>query len=124
MTEREIGVEVKSSLNLPSVREMRVDIEKLREMQRASKRIIAEHHRQVEAQKKEREKLIKLTNNSVDQDGVRYNADACQQAADRCFKHIGMFKALAKKEQAKIKQIDGMIAQIEERICLSEQISL
>lgn len=123
MAEREITVAVKSSLNLPSVRSMRSDIEKLNQQRKACRESIARFEQQIDGQMKDRAMFEKLAANPVDDDGVRYNPEACDASAKRCDKHIGMFKALIEKEQAKIAQLDYMIEEINKRICLSDQMS-
>jgi len=122
--EREIGVEIKSSLNLPSRREMKADIDKLKKQRVLCLGAIDGFNTQIDNQVIEKEKLELLAENPLGDDGVTYNAQACADAAKQCDKHIGMLKAMIKKEQAKVDQLDYMIREIENRICLSEQMSL
>lgn len=119
---REITVEVKSSLNTPSEREMRADIEKLREHCETCATAILGFERQIEGQKAERSHLAALSKNPVE-DGIEYNAKACAKAAKKCDKNIGMFNAMIKKENEKISHIEYMIGEIERHICLSGQMS-
>lgn len=121
--EREIGVEVKTSLNLPSVREMRADIEKLKDHKDLCAEAIKMNRKQIKRQQTDKKHLVKLSENPVDEDGIEYNQEACAQAAKKCDANIGMFRALIDKEKAKINQLDYMINEIEDRICLSEQMS-
>ena len=118
---REIGIEVKSSLNTPSEREMRADIEKLKVHCEMCVVAIRNFEQQIEGQKAERAHFKALSKNPIE-DGVRYNAEACARAAKKSDKNIGMFNALIKKESEKISQIEYMISEIERQMCLSAQM--
>ena len=122
MTDREIGVEIKSTLNLPSLKEMRADVMKLRQLQKECHVSMVHNEQQIEAQRLEKSQLLRFAEGDVDDDGIRYSSDACREAACRCDKHIGMFQALIEKEQAKVDQLEYMIREVEKRICLSERM--
>jgi hypothetical protein len=114
--ERAIQVEV--SLGFPSIREMRADIDKLSGMREKCKHAISGFQSQIIEQRSEQRQLNALARNPVGDDGITYNPDACRKAAKRCDKHIGMFEATIKKEQAKIDQLVYMISEIEHRIAI------
>ena len=122
MSEREIGVEVSTTLNLPSVREMRFDVDKLGTHRTACQASIERLERQIENQKHEKAHLLKLVEDPVE-DGIRYSPEACARAAEKCDVNVGMFNALIKKERAKVTQLSYMVGEIEKRIWLSEQMS-
>jgi hypothetical protein len=111
-------VSVKSSLNLPPPRVIQHDIEQLRKNRRRCVQVIEANDKSIEKQREEQKELRALAEDPGD-----YDAEACANAADRCDKHIRTFEALNKKERAKIDQYDGMIKDLEERLCLSEQMS-
>lgn len=118
---REIGIEVKSTLNFPPVKEMRSDVGKLTQQRKTCKESIETFEKQIEGQEQDRDNLTRLSKNPVE-GGIHYNADACGEAARQSNKHIGMFKSLIKKEKAKIEQLNYMISEINKHICLSEQM--
>lgn len=119
---REIGIEVKSSLNTPSEREMRADIERLKGHCEACAASIQGFEQQIEGQKTEKVHFLALSENPVE-DGVRYDPEACVRAAKKCDKNIGMFNAMIKKENERILQVEYMIGEIERQMCLSAQMS-
>lgn len=124
ITKRKIGVTIESSLNLLPAHEIQADIEKLKLMQSDSRLAIRANRKEIEKQKFEQINLLKLVEDPTSlNDGIIYNSEACQKSADRCNDHIRMFEALIKKEREKIKHIDEIIKEIEERRCLSEKIS-
>lgn len=120
---REISIEVKSTLNVPSAREVKADVGKLREHRRACQDAVKMFNRQIDDQRMDKLYMERLAENPVGDDGIRYNADACANAAKRCDRHIGMFESMIKNEQTKIGQLDYMITEIEKQLCLSEQMS-
>ena len=122
MTERTIGIEV--GFGFPTKREMRADIEKLSGMREKCKLAISGFEQSIVDQRAEQRKLNALARDPVDEDGVSYNPEACKDAASRCDDHIGMFEATIKKEQAKIEQLDYMIAEIEQRIAILDDPSI
>ena len=115
--ERKIRVEIKSSLNLPPPKVIEHDLEDLRETLSRCREAIVRNEVSIEKQKEDRKELLNLVENP----GI-YNPVACQEAADRCEKHIAMFQALNKKERSKASQLKKMIGVLERRLCLSEQI--
>jgi len=120
---REIGIEIKSTLNMPPEYEVRADIVKLRGFRKACRETIKTLERQIEDQQFDKIYMEKLSINPLGTDGITYNPEACANAAQRCDKHIGMFESLINKERAKIEQVDYMITEIEKQLCLSEQMS-
>jgi hypothetical protein len=118
MSDREIGVEI--SFGFPPTGDMQADISKLAQTREVSRSAIRDLKRQIEDQRTEQKKLRALVDNPTDEDGITYNPEACANGADRCDKHVAMFEALIKKEQAKVDQATYMIGEIEGRIQLQE----
>ena len=123
ITDRKIGIEIRSSLNIPPAHEIQSDIEKLRGIQSQSRQAIRANRREIEKQRFEQLELLELVKNPTGKDGITYDQTACQNGADRCDKHIDMFNSLIRREREKIAYADGIIKEIEERRCLSEKIS-
>lgn len=119
---REIGIEVKSTLNMPPASEVRADIVKLRDFRKSCRDSIKSFEKQIEDQRFEKDYMQRLEKDPLGDDGITYNPEACGKAAKRCDTHICMFESLIKKERAKIEQIDYMITEIEKQLCLSEQM--
>lgn len=122
--ERQLSVTIESSLKLPPAHKIRSDIEKLKVMQSKSRQMMRANRRSIRDQRFEQNQLRRLAKDpSSNNDGIIYNAEACTAAADQCDANIRMFESLNGKERAKIDQINGMLKEIEERQCLSEQMS-
>ena len=117
--EREIGIEI--DFGFPSTGDMQADIEKLAAMRSTSERAVADNEDGIAKQLVEQKELRALAENPVSDDGITYNAEACAAGADRCDKHIRMFEALIEKEQAKVRQLNYMISEIEKHIQMQEK---
>ncbi len=118
MQERKITVSIKSSLNLPSPREIQLDIMQLNNARISRIDYIELLKQSIASHKQEQKELLELAKNPGD-----YDAEACKEAARRKEQHIDSIMALIRKEQAGVDQLDHMIRVCEKRKWVSEQIS-
>lgn len=116
--ERVMTIGIKSSLSLAPPKVIRHDLEELRRNRDACIQTIKGYKQSIKNQLQEQKELRSLAINPGP-----YNAESCRKAADRADDNIMSIEATIKKERAKIKQLDHMIKVLEERLCLSEQIS-
>lgn len=117
--EREpMTVGIKTSMNLPPPKAIIHDLDGIRKSKaRAAEAIIA-NGRMIQKEKDMQKRMKDLSVNPGP-----YNAEACAKGAVRCGENIAELEALNSKEEAKVEQLEHIIADLEKRLWLSERIS-